>query len=147
MGNADTPLHRFDAQQQAQDAAEDAREAVSLNRRIAEALGWTGLEWTDEDVDPCGMSVIPKNAWLGVNPQGRRAYVPDYLHSLDAVLAELPPNGTVEFYWVESHYEARVKVVGGDTPYYTNRVERSATRQEAAARALLAYVEWKAKQT
>jgi hypothetical protein len=104
----------------------------SLNVQIAKALGWTNLydtEWIDDCQDltkPLQDRLV--KALCGTAPDGRHdCVVPDYLHSLDAVVAELPDRVRIEI----QHEEVRFRAVVGAWLGY------GATRKAAAAEALL----------
>ena len=109
-----------------------------LNRQIAEALGWSEI-YDDVLTSASGME--------GTTPAGRVFQrIPDWEHSLDAVLAELPRQERCDFLIFRGERSDRFTVAitrGAVHLPNTSWVGKGETEQQAAAHALLKYAEWK----
>lgn len=131
-----------------------AESEKSLNREIAELLGWTvkskhSVAFPSRDVYTCFRpDGTEANYYYEASAEAAWKHVPDYEHCLDAVMAANDaPNASLcisrrsplvndarQAVWYAdiNFYDADRVITGtGDTP------------QQAAARALLAYVQWK----
>lgn len=118
-----------------------------INQQIAEWLGWTGikpdLRWRDDED-----GYISYQALLGVDPNGLERWLPDWEHNTDACLAVLPSVATSGKCYDVSLFEQVsgkfTATIVEDTPPIgrTGRWEGAgATRSEALAKALLAYLQ------
>lgn len=127
-------------------------EGQALNRRIAERLGWhteVTLVQSAGETRQFGKVLIDPSGEVYWTPRPTEddnvvwQHAPDYCHSLDAVVAALAANCGVEIsLWWDGKFDAVIR----DYARKGNMNSRAyaglgATRQEAAARALLAYLE------
>lgn len=114
----------------------------SINVQIATELGWTEIEphswWIEDEWD-----TYEKHGFRGIAPGDHsRSPVPDFLHSLDAVVAVLPTDfDVVILRQIGGGYCALIRRDLPDTHLQEWRAY-SDTRWEAPAKALLEWAKW-----
>lgn len=111
---------------------------ISVNQQIAELQGVT-------DIQPEFIAGLPTGGLIGKTKAGYRCRVADHEHSLDATDEALPEDAdlAIEARYPSKHngqYRARLTV---RKPQLKVFVVRGEFRKEAAARSLLAYLQWK----
>lgn len=117
----------------------EAAQALPLNQQIATELGWRVVfelsteYWRlfDPDGNRRGGFISESEAWL---------HAPDFEHNLNAVVDVLPKTYHLEITWEGSDYYAQIW--HSDMHKEDAWADSAETRQAAAAKALLAYLQW-----
>lgn len=110
-------------------------EKAEKNRQLGEALGWTQLEWAEDDADDFGVRTV--NNWHGVAPDGKRRWLPDFTGSVDACLSVLPEDWEVYFEHARPWVSKWEVCLGHMT--YDAHIGNGDTRAEALAAAVLTW--------
>lgn len=111
-------------------------EVKTLNRRIAEALGWTDIEpyhfWQESND-----GAYERDWFRGTTPDGSAdTMLSDYEHDLNVVFAAFPPGVALEV-WVDQNGYGNAMLHTSESG--TEAFTHGATCQEAAAKALLTW--------